>query len=391
MYLVNLTTPPSNLIIFGAKSLALGASQAIQTIHPDIHVEGFVVTSRKGNPSTLNNLHVYELAELTDKEICILIATPQDIQMKIVDFLDEQGFHNHICMIWELEAELMGAYYAKQGGFLVLPGGAAPVLPATAQDEERTFAKALPEANCYMAKFYRDKQVQTDYPVPAWVQAIQVGAALTDERVAALTDDIGENISARNVNYCELTALYWIWKNRLAGAHVETAHTSEVIGIHAPSSDAYAGVYQYRRLLDINDAQLAHLAAYDVDVVLPYPTMCEPDIFEHHERYVKSSDWDAMVQALEELHPEYMETYHRIFKGNYMYNYNILLAKETVLCDYCAWLFPILERTEELSDPKGWERADRYIGYLGENLETLYFMHHAEDYKILHTGRVMLV
>ncbi len=349
------------------------------------------MTSRKGNPSTLNNLHVYELAELTDKEICILIATPQDIQMKIVDFLDEQGFHNHICMTWELEAELMGAYYAKQGGFLVLPGGAAPVLPATAQDEERTFAKALPEANCYMAKFYRDKQVQTDYPVPAWVQAIQVGAALTDERVAALTDDIGENISARNVNYCELTALYWIWKNRLAGAHVETAHTSEVIGIHAPSSDAYAGVYQYRRLLDINDAQLAHLAAYDVDVVLPYPTMCEPDIFEHHERYVKSSDWDAMVQALEELHPEYMETYHRIFKGNYMYNYNILLAKETVLCDYCAWLFPILERTEELSDPKGWERADRYIGYLGENLETLYFMHHAEDYKILHTGRVMLV
>lgn len=382
---------PHKLIIFGAKSLALGASHAIQTVHPEIHLEGFVVTSRSGNPSILNNLKVYELAELTDKEICILIATPQDIQMKIVDFLDEQGFHNHICMTWELEAELMGAYYAKQGGFLVLPGGAAPVLPATAQDEERTFAKALPEANCYMAKFYRDKQVQTDYPVPAWVQAIQVGAALTDERVAALTDDIGENISARNVNYCELTALYWIWKNRLAGAHVETAHTSEVIGIHAPSSDAYAGVYQYRRLLDINDAQLAHLAAYDVDVVLPYPTMCEPDIFEHHERYVKSSDWDAMVQALEELHPEYMETYHRIFKGNYMYNYNILLAKETVLCDYCAWLFPILERTEELSDPKGWERADRYIGYLGENLETLYFMHHAEDYKILHTGRVMLV
>lgn len=382
---------PHKLIIFGAKSLALGASHAIQTVHPEIHLEGFVVTSRSGNPSILNNLKVYELAELTDKDLCILIATPQDIQMKIVDFLDEQGFHNHICMTWELEAELMGAYYAKQGGFSVLPGGAAPMLPVTAQDEERTFAKALPEANCYMAKFYRDKQVQTDYPVPAWVQAIQVGAALTDERVAALTDDIGENISARNVNYCELTALYWIWKNRLAGAHVETAHTSEVIGIHAPSSDAYAGVYQYRRLLDINDAQLAHLAAYDVDVVLPYPTMCEPDIFEHHERYVKSSDWDAMVQALGELHPEYMETYHRIIKGNYMYNYNILLAKETVLCDYCAWLFPILERTEELSDPKGWERADRYIGYLGENLETLYFMHHAEDYKIMHTGRVMLV
>lgn len=33
-------------------------------------------------------------------------------------------------------------------------------------------------------------------------------------------------------------------------------------------------------------------------------------------------------------------------------------------------LFPILERTEQLSIPRGWERCDRYIGYLGENLMT---------------------
>lgn len=360
-------TFPRNLIIFGAKSLALGASHAIQTVHPEIHLEGFVVTSRSGNPSMLNNLKVYELAELTDKEICILIATPQDIQPKIVEFLEEQGFHNHICMTWQVEAELMGAYYAKRGEFAVLPEAASLDNSVTGL-VEREF-----DVHCYMAKFYRDKQVQVDYSVPAWVHPIQVGTALTDVRAAELTDDMGENISVKNVNYCELTALYWIWKNG-------TAEHSQ-----------YTGLYQYRRLLDINDKQMNYIAEHDVDVVLPYPTMCEPDIFEHHERYVKTSDWDAMVQALEELHPEYMETYHRIFKGNYMYNYNILLAKESVLRDYCAWLFPILERTEELSEPKGWERADRYIGYLGENLETLYFMHHAEDYKILHTGRVMLV
>lgn len=374
---------PHKLIIFGAKSLALGTSHAIQTVHPEIHLEGFVVTSRSGNPSILNNLKVYELAELTDKDLCILIATPQDIQQKIVEFLDEQGFHNHICMTWQLEAELMGAYYAKRGEFAVLPEAAT--LDKTAIGlEKREF-----DAYCYMAKFYRDKQVQTDYPVPAWVQPIQVGAALTDERVAALTDDIGENISAKNVNYCELTALYWIWKNQLQ--YDVTDYGGKSVQDAGQEQLRYTGLYQYRRLLDIDDDQMNYIAEHDVDVVLPYPTMCEPDIFEHHERYVKTSDWDAMVQALEELHPEYMETYHRIFKGNYMYNYNILLAKEEVLRDYCAWLFPILERTEELSDPKGWERADRYIGYLGENLETLYFMHHAEDYKILHTGRVMLV
>ena len=69
-----------------------------------------------------------------------------------------------------------------------------------------------------------------------------------------------------------------------------------------------------------------------------------------------------------------------------MYNYNVILAKKDVLRDYCSWLFPILERTEELSDPKGSERADRYIGYMAETLETLYFMNNADKLKISHAS-----
>ena len=65
--------------------------------------------------------------------------------------------------------------------------------------------------------------------------------------------------------------------------------------------------------------------------------------------------------------------------------YNVILAKKTVLRDYCAWLFPVLERTEELSYPKGSERADRYIGYMGETLETLYFIKNADKLNIVHT------
>lgn len=367
---------PHNLIIFGAKSLALGASHAIMTVHPEVHVEGFVVSSLKGNPATLNGMKVYELSEIEDKSMCILIATPQDIQTKIKEYLEEQGFYNYICMDWQLEAYLMSNYYKEEGIFAVLP---------VVDDKQKSFGNkneindTHPDVKCYMAKFYRDRKINCDYNVPDWVSPIQVGAALTDERVCDITDNTGDNISAKNVNYCELTALYWIWKNEL-----ECVKSSQEVC-------DYYGMYQYRRLLDVDDAQMRYIMDNDIDVVLPLPTMCEPNIFEHHERYVKAGDWDAMLQALKELCPEYMQTYDKIYKESYMYNYNILLAKREVLEDYCAWLFPILERTEELSVPKGSERADRYIGYLGENLTTLYFMHNRDKLKVYHTGRVMLV
>lgn len=245
------------------------------------------------------------------------------------------------------------------------------------QDKSFTGETKLTEAEIYVAKFHKDKQLQNIDTLPDWQIPIQVGASLTDIRVADICDNMGENISSKNVNYCELTALYWIWKNRL---------TQE-----AMPENKYVGLFHYRRVLDIDGADLERMALKEADAVLPFPMMCEPDIKEHHMRYLPESDWNAMLQALTELQPEYARAYPDIFARPYMYNYNMIIAKKKVLADYCSWLFPILERTEELSIPKGSERADRYIGYLGENLLTLYFMYHHTDLKLYHTGRIMLI
>jgi len=226
------------------------------------------------------------------------------------------------------------------------------------------------------AKFYKDVTLQGNDTMPDWTIPIQVGAALTDIRVADCLDNTGDNISSKNVNYCELTALYWLWKNfmnKSTGGQVD-----------------YYGLFHYRRMLDISEEDLLRLKENDIDVVLPYPMLHEPNAFEHHTRYLKDADWDAMKKALEELHPEYAKAMPEIFSRPYVYNYNMLIAKPEVLAEYCAWLFPVLERTEELTEPKGWERADRYIGYMGENLLTLYFMYNKDKYKIAHTGRRML-
>ena len=228
----------------------------------------------------------------------------------------------------------------------------------------------------YVAKFYKDKPLRSAYDHPAWLIPIQAGASLAPKEVADVLDNMGNNISVKNANYCELTALYWIWKNRLLG-EVDKARK-------------YYGLFHYRRYLDLSGEDLLHLANGEIDAILPFPTIHEPDIREHHARYIKESDWDAVLQALEELEPAYYAAYEEIFSQEYMYNYNIIIARAAVLEGYCEWLFPILERVEELSAPKGSERADRYIGYIGENLLTLYFLYHKDRMNLVHTGRIML-
>lgn len=356
------------LLIYGAKSLALGIYRAIQRYAPDCHVPCFLVTNLTQNVRTLAGLPVREISgaipELAGvpKDNChILVATPEDQHPEIIRTIQTNGYRHYTCMDSKKESIWMEEFFSRMGIF--------PSLHSLPQSGERA------ELHIVIAQFYKDKPLKNIVRLPSWGQPVQVGAALTDVRVGATTDDTGENISEKNANYCELTALYWLWKNKLEKAETENAE--------------YYGLAHYRRSLDITDKDLFRLKANRVDAVLPFPTLHEPDISEHHERYVSESDWQTMKRALAELHPEYAQALPYFFSQPYFYNCNLILARKQVLADYCAWLFPVLARVEELSTPKAWQRRDRYIGYLGENLMTLYFLYHRQTLNLYHTGRLM--
>lgn len=391
-------------IIFGAQGYALGTYEAMKTLYPEREILFFMVSSLEGNPALLAEIPVKELADVSTsfsdeekKEIEAIIATPENVHQEIEEILDKYGFSNHSRLTSELWGKLMDSFRAKSGDFTPL----ATYKAANAENDneiqenaaaEQSFDKDNLGLNIFYARSHKDKELKTKIIRPDYMLPIQVGAANTDERIADITDDTGDNISAKNGNYCEITGLYWIWKNILCGEACENLGVKECnhmddgndVQGQVASGAEYLGLAQYRRSFELTEDDLRRLFCNDIDVLLPYPLMYEPDINKHHERYLKDADWKALLTALKELRPEYAEYFPRVLGQQYMYNYNVILAKKQVLKDYCDWLFPVLARVEELSVPKGSERSDRYIGYMVETLETLYFMKNKDRLKIAH-------
>ena len=355
-----------DLVIYGAQGYALGTYEAINTLYPKRKISCFLVTSMGENAPKLRDVPVKEIAtfakEMSEEEkrdMEILIATPENVQPEIEETLENFGFPCHRRLDAQRWDELMKLFHSRLGRFL--PLSALPV------------GYHMPFTRIYMAKSHVDRPLRNICVLPEYVFPIQVGADCCDVRIADLMDNKGDNISHKNANYSELTALYWIWKNKLAADMVEESGNQQ-----------YYGLSQYRRMFDFDNDDLLRLVDNDVDVVLPYPLPYEPNIHAHHERYLSEEDWNTLLTVLKEQQPEYAEALTEILEQHYLYNYNVILAKKNILKEYCEWLFPILGEVEEHSTPKGCDRHDRYIGYMGETLATLYFMKNTDRLNIVH-------
>ena len=355
------------LVIYGAQGIALGAYNAIKLLHPEKKIACFLVTERGINSATLCGIPVIELSEYikdkTEEEkanVTVLICTPENVMGSIEKSLDEVGMNNHIRIDSLKWACLQEKAFTLSGTF-------APLSTLSVGSKKA-------DIEVFKMVHHKDKPLVTNYKDPAYVTSVQVGASFTDIRMTECIDIQGENISDKNGDYSELTGLYWIWRNRIKR-----------------QDEKYYGLAHYRRFLELSEDDLLRLADNDIDVVLPYPMPYEPNIEAHHLRYLSDSEWDAVLHALEELQPDYSRAFKDILKQEYFYNYNVILAKKDVLDDYCSWLFPLLFRIEENNDPNKEKEPNRYMGYVGETLETLYFMYNKDKLKIAHAGCRFLV
>lgn len=365
-----------DIYIFGAKATAAGLYKALSVLEPEKKIKAFLVTDAGQNVHEIWGCPVRALAEVSEElsdckkaEVTVYAAVPELIHKEVEALLEGNGFTNLIMLDSVREADIMGQYFQKEGRFLSVHSLGLPA-GTGAQDD-------LPKLTVYAASFYKDKQLESPPQMPSYVKKLYLGCdgavsnGIDISGQADFYDHTGDNISGKNPNRCEMTAHYWVWKNRL--------HTE----------DEYVGICHYRRTLDLSEEDLRKIKANDADIVLPYPMIHYPAGRIHHTWYVAEKDWKLMRHVVGELYPDYLMRFDEVFDASEFYNYNMMLAKKQVFADYCAWLYPILDRIEELSEPKGADRCDRYTAYMSESLETLYFMINRKKLKIYHTGRIL--
>ncbi len=349
--------------IYGAQLLAETIYTAMKSTYKT-EVSYFIVTERKGNPEQLDGIEVLTLSEYLEKNIReqILIAVPEEHHRTITDELENYGITDYVCLTSQLRNQILRKYYNRIDGFTTLDG-VSNLTISDHPDLEKLF-------KIYMVRSSRDRLQENKYALSEQIEQIQAGAVLDNGSLGILRDDTGDNISAKNRDYCELTALYWIWKN---------------------SAYEYAGLCHYRRVFELSGSEIQRIIQSKVDVILPYPTIHFPDISAQYIRYLSKNEWELMRKAILMKSPELQASWQSIWKGRFFYNYNMLIARQEVLHSYCEWVFDILDIVEQLCREEGIIPSKRYAGYMGEIFATIYFLHYKKDYKIINAGVDILI
>lgn len=174
-------------------------------------------------------------------------------------------------------------------------------------------------------------------------------------------DNTGENISEKNPTFCELTALYWAWKNTEADV-LGLCHYRRYFG----SPDRRGGEKADRL---INAAEIGQILE-TADLILPskrhywIETRGSQYAHAHHPE-----DLRCVEQILAERYPECLPGWKWMLKTRSGHICNMFIMKREQADAYCTWLFDILFEAERRLDISSYSEKDkRVFGYLGERL-----------------------
>ena len=185
-------------------------------------------------------------------------------------------------------------------------------------------------------------------------------------------DSTGENISDKNFSFCELTGLYWIWKNQKDENVVGLVHYRRFFVKRIHNRIVYKLPFKLRLLSHRKINKI--LKAYDI--ILPDKINFDISIKEQYAMYHYEKDMDIIRSIIAEKYPDYITAFDTVMNGNVVSTCNMFVSNFDTLNDYCTWLFDVLfeaERLIDISDYPSYQK--RLFGFLSERLLNVYCVH----------------
>jgi hypothetical protein len=193
-----------------------------------------------------------------------------------------------------------------------------------------------------------------------------------------LSDDTEFNIAELNPHYCELTTLYWIWKN---------------------TKSNYVGIYHYRRyfnfikidtilpLIKIEASSqgidyLTNIEQYNnlsellsfTDVIVPEKIPLLPSIKQQYLNCVEHDPWNVFTKTIKELYPESKNLIDFFDVNSRASMFNMFVMKRPLFDKYCYELFTIINSVyKRIGSPYN-EYNNRYPGFLAERFLEIWLM-----------------
>lgn len=241
------------------------------------------------------------------------------------------------------------------------------------------------------------------------ITPIYVGAKINKENLKYLKDSTGDNISEKNENFCELTGIYWIWKNVDADFYGMMHYRRYLSFEDRLEYKIKRIIYVFSRLfylnsiinmLDMKELFQIKICEEEIirkeimkvskniinkiqkyDIFLPKKEIFNKSVYEQYKNVHIVEHLDKLLEIIAAEYPEIYPYYERkIKKGNKIYPLNIFIMKKKYFFEYSEFIFDVLFKLEKKIKIPLDTYQKRVFGFLSERM-MLPFIEYLKDKK----------
>lgn len=217
---------------------------------------------------------------------------------------------------------------------------------------------------------------------------VHVGKDLNENDLGIIGDNSGDNISRKNKSYCELTGMYWAWKNLQDTDVIGLCHYRRYFDFH----NQCKSILPYTKFsaecmdkLDFSVPQRILDAVKSGNVIAPRVMNNVGSLYDEYCICHLSEDLRTLEAVVKEKSSQsYNQAFDKVMHLSHKpLCYNMFLMRWADFDQYCAWLFDILGEVENRIDISHYSPVQqRVFGYMAERLFNVYV--EAERKRIIH-------